>query len=357
MAPFLDNIASFIKRPEVLQVVQPMAMSFLENKLAGLQGLGSGYGAGGAIDFSSAGSGAGAATNSQQFITDFNFNPQSYYQNQFASSGAGNNNFGGYATNSMQTYQQGYGSSVAQRPTFFQKVGRFLKTAVPLVIGAILINKLFGKGNTTVEQPKDTTSPLTNWSRECSNSAVDKDEKGNIIYSKDVAPLDMVGDDYRAAINSGDINKGKEIYKQKVGDVATKEIALYDKDGDGYISPKEQIEHDKAEYEAMYGKVDAAEVEKMKEISLRTYHEIDLDREVNPNNKGIDKNEYTAFLNAMDENNADKVSNGKLTRDENIKTFDLFTNEKGTEAATFKGRMVACYKGLFGFDPSEKKAK
>jgi len=290
--------------------------------------------------------------NQSPFISqiDFNFadymnNGQDYSNNQMGYGNYNNdNNYSNYGNYQQMAPQYDNYAMQPKKTGFFQKIRDFLPIAIPI---AIAVLKLFGKD----EKPD---APLNNWENECADSISDVDKNGKNVYSKDVKPLDFVGDDYRAAVKAKDFTKARDIYKEKGLDVAKKEIALYDKDGDGVISSMEQVLHDREEATSRFGELDAASIEKLREVSLRTFTAMDLDKKVNPNNIGIDANEYTAFIKAMNSNNSDGTANGRITREEYDKSTNYFTKTLDNEAGTFIGSIRSAYKSLFGNDPGVK---
>ncbi len=200
------------------------------------------------------------------------------------------------------------------------------------------------------ENPK--TSPFNDWCNECADSIADINEKGDPVYSKDVKPFDMAGEEFTNAVKAKNFEKVGEIYKQNALKTAKEDIALTDTDGDRAISPEEQVERDKSETEKKYGPFDSDFLDKMQTISLRTNLFMDLDK-----NRKVDEKEYAAFLYAMDSNNYKKTANGKITRDEYDKTTAYFVKPLTEEAGTFRGTVRACFKKFFGFDPGSDSNK
>lgn len=212
------------------------------------------------------------------------------------------------------------------------------------------------QGATPTTQVKKEETALSAWTKKCADSISDIDLKtGKSIYSHDVEDFDMVGQSFRDDIKNNGGKKAGEIYKQKVLDVAKGEVASYDTDNDGMISPEEQVKYDIAEAEKKYGKIDESMKKVFTAASLEANTFMDLDK-----NGKVDQKEYAAFLYAMDANNDNKTANGKFTREEYEKSAGFFGEPKETrekhavEIAKFRGSVRSSYKGLFGFDPAEK---
>ncbi|MFA7658596.1 MAG: LysM peptidoglycan-binding domain-containing protein [Candidatus Gastranaerophilaceae bacterium] len=209
------------------------------------------------------------------------------------------------------------------------------------------ITDSIGKSNL---DKKEATTPLSDWMNKCADSMVDVDAKGNPVYDSDVNPFDMVGDKFRNDIkNNGGTNAGK-IYKEKALEASKGEISLYDTDGDGKISPEEQLKFDKSEFEKKYGAISPEMQGKVQEMSLRANVFMDLDKDGK-----VDEKEYSSFLYAMDANNDKSVANGQFTRDEYVKSTNYFESPLTQEAGTFRGTVRSCFKSLFGYDPAAKK--
>lgn len=205
------------------------------------------------------------------------------------------------------------------------------------------------QGTKGSEQQAKVTSfgSFTNSAAE-SISGVDKD--GKAVYSAPVADFDMAGSDFTNAVKAKDYDKAGTAYKEKALDTAKKEIATYDTDNDGKISHEEQVAKDKADYEAQYGKASQSEMDKMQMASLRA----DVIMDVNHDGK-VDEKEYAAFLYAMDANNDKKTANGKISRDEYVKTAGYFDKPMDGETGTFIGTIRSCYRAFFGIDPKTGK--
>jgi LysM repeat protein len=203
---------------------------------------------------------------------------------------------------------------------------------------------------TTEAKKEQPETKFDEWATECANSMSDVDAQNNPVYSHDVKPFDMVGDDFRNDIkNNGGKNAG-EIYKSKALETAKEEIASYDTDNDGKINPLEQVKKDKEDFEKQYGEQTPDFENKMQESSLRAFSFMDLNKD-----KKIDEKEESAFFYAMDSNNDKKTANGQITRDEYAKSTGYFEQPLTQEAGAFRGTVRSCYKGLFGTDSTTDK--
>ncbi len=189
------------------------------------------------------------------------------------------------------------------------------------------------------DNAKSTESVFGNWTEKCDDST----------QSKDVKDFDIAGNDFGNAVKKGDYKGADVIYSKKVLDTARDYIKIYDTDGDGTISREEQIMQDKTKYEAKNGKADSQTAYDLSTISLRKSLFIDLNKDGK-----VDEKEYSAYLYAMDSNNKDEVADGKISKEEYLKT-EGYTKQKLTqEAGNFKGRIRSCFRGLYGYDPKAK---
>lgn len=201
------------------------------------------------------------------------------------------------------------------------------------------------------ETVKPTTSSLNDWTKECADSMLDVDQSGNPVFNKEVKPFDMAGDEFQDDIKNNGGAKAGEIYKQKALETARGEIALFDIDKDGAISPEEQVKGDVAAFEKKFGQLDPKDKSKTQEMSLRANLFMDLNKD-----KKVDDKEYAAFLYAVDANNKSGIANGKITAEEYMKTSSYVEQPLTTKAGAFKGQVRSCYKSLFGFDPKTETA-
>ncbi|MDD3435935.1 MAG: hypothetical protein PHC64_02170 [Candidatus Gastranaerophilales bacterium] len=162
------------------------------------------------------------------------------------------------------------------------------------------------------------------WCNRCKNSIIEVNAHGNNIYNPDIEieDFEFVGQEYRSAIAAGDYNRAKKLYTEAVLVAAKNDITHLDINGDEKLEPTDVN-------------------------TVMQFFIMDLDKD-----GYIDENEYAAYLYAIDANNKDKVAKGRITREEYLKTAKLENQKKLTnESATFKGQIISCYKGLFGYDP------
>lgn len=173
------------------------------------------------------------------------------------------------------------------------------------------------------------------------------------VYKNDVEPFDFGGDEFVNDIKNNGGKKAAEIYLRKAGEVVQGIMTEYDTNGDGVINALEQVQGDLAAYEKKFGPVeDAALKEEMQKTSVRAYAFMDLDRKTNPENKGIDPKELTAFIMGMDSNNKLEEANSKISREEYVKTTGYFEKPIDDESAKFRGFVRGCYRTLYGYDPA-----
>jgi len=202
----------------------------------------------------------------------------------------------------------------------------------------------------TVDKPQKEFK-FDEWAIKCAESITDIDSKtGEPIYGNEVKAFDMAGEEFVNDLKNNEGKNAGEIYKKQALATSKEEIGFYDKDKDGQISPEEQVKYDIAEAETKFGKFDAGMTEQLKSTSLRANVFMDLDK-----SGKVDEKEFAAFMYAMDANNEKKIANGKITREEYVKSTGHFDETLTPEAGAFRGTMRASYKGLFGFDPAEKK--
>ncbi len=194
------------------------------------------------------------------------------------------------------------------------------------------------------------TSAFNGWTQECADSITNVDSAGKPIYSKNVEDFDMAGQEFVNDIQNNNGANAGQIYKEKALETSREIISNYDTDNDGAISPEEQINFDLEEYENKYGNLPEEMRDNSQTTSLRAHIFMDLDK-----NGRVDEREYSAFLYTMDANNPKNIANGKISRDEYVKTSEYFEKPLDDEAGTFRGRIRAGYKSFFGYDPAEGK--
>lgn len=195
------------------------------------------------------------------------------------------------------------------------------------------------------EATPDST-PLNDWMNECADSVIDVDSNGNPIYSKDVAPFDLAGKEYEAALAKGDTVKADEILKTQTQQLAQDDIKnLYDKNHNDTIDSDERVNYDVAEYTKDYKKqFQTTPPRKLITNAAKKSQKLNKFMDLNGDKK-VDREEYASFLCAM---SALKKKDGKLDREEYAEAVSYFENTDSKEAKSFKTAAADYYKKFFG---------
>lgn len=195
----------------------------------------------------------------------------------------------------------------------------------------------------------EKTTPFGNWTNKCAESITDVDATGNPVYGSDVEDFNMAGPKFRKAVENKNYDKAGEVYKQNALKTAKGEVESYDTDGDGMISPQEQVKKEAEDFEKKFGKMDAETLKNSETTARKANMFMDLDK-----NGKVDEKEYASFLMLMDSNNDKKQADGKISRDEYVKTASFFENHLNQDNGKFRGTDRAYYKSMFGVDPAAK---
>lgn len=121
----------------------------------------------------------------------------------------------------------------------------------------------------------------------------------------------------------------------------------------GKLSLDEMIKTEMFDTEEKFGTLSTEQKDLIKANCGKQFLLMNLDGK--KGDKFVTKEEYTAFLQAVDSNNEKGITNGEISRDEYIETSEYFNgfDDVTEKSAVFRGKIRGYFKSLYGYDPGE----
>lgn len=201
------------------------------------------------------------------------------------------------------------------------------------------------------QRPKNKGDEFAQWTEDCAKSIVGvKEDKKTPIYNSDIESFNMARTpEYEAAVKADNQDEALKIYKQNAEKLASDIVDNADIDHDGRLNFSEFRKKEIDDVEKLKcRKLSNEEIERMEPLLAKQYTVLNANG--TKDDKYITKEEYTAFLYAMDANNDKDQVDGKISRDEYSAT--CLVSESDVDAIKeFRDKIKFRYQLLYKSDP------